>query len=538
MEQLIDAFLDHLTVERGLAANTRMAYRADLAQFTEFLHRRGVEHLNAAQRPHITEYLLHRRKAGLSARSLSRHLAAIRMFCRFLSREKLLAADPTQTIDSPKLWRTLPHSLDYEEVERLLAAPDTRTKFGVRDKAMLEFMYATGLRVSEVAHIKLSDINFEAGFLRSLGKGSKERIVPIGKQAIEWTQRYLREARGSFAGPIASAKCSSRRAASRSAGKPSGCSSRNMRRRAGITKNITPHTLRHSFATHLLDNGGDLRVIQEMLGHADISTTQIYTHVDQQRLKETHYRFHPRSGRRGTPANSTRFRSIPSSRLSADAVGFCALNGFRSGNIPLHAKATRQLCISKNCRRSSATSSRTPISWWRPSPIHPLRTSAGECNHHNQRLEFLGDAVLQLVLTDRIYKLYPELPEGKLTQIRAHLANRHALFRRAQAIDLGNYLMLGKGEEASGGRERLSNLADAYEALLGAIYLDGGLRAARKFILAQFADEFAEHQTDRPQPESQRTPAGTAPDPLVQRPHLSRRARVRSRPQQVFRSGR
>ena len=298
MEQLVDAFLDHLTVERGLAANTRTAYRADLDQFTEFLRRRGVEHLDGAQRPLITEYLLQRRKAGLSARSLSRHLAAIRMFCRFLTREKLMAVDPTQTIDSPKLWRTLPHMLDYEEVNRLLAAPDTRTKFGVRDKAMLEFMYATGLRVSEVAHIKLSDINFEAGFLRSLGKGSKERIVPIGKPAIEWTQRYLREARGSFgrADNVGEVFLSTRgRALSR---KTIWVLIKKYARRAGITKNITPHTLRHSFASHLLDNGGDLRVIQEMLGHADISTTQIYTHVDQQRLKETHYRFHPRSGRR------------------------------------------------------------------------------------------------------------------------------------------------------------------------------------------------------------------------------------------------
>ena len=298
MEQLVDAFLDHLTVERGLAANTRTAYRADLNQFTEFLHRRGVEHFDGAQRPLITEYLLQRRKAGLSARSLSRHLSAIRMFCRFLTREKLLAVDPTQTIDSPKLWHTLPHVLDYEEVNRLLAAPDTRTKFGVRDKAMLEFMYATGLRVSEVAHIKLSDINFEAGFLRSLGKGSKERIVPIGKQAIEWTQRYLREARGSFARAdnVGEVFLSTRsRALSR---KTIWVLIKKYARRAGITKNITPHTLRHSFASHLLDNGGDLRVIQEMLGHADISTTQIYTHVDQQRLKQTHYRFHPRSGRR------------------------------------------------------------------------------------------------------------------------------------------------------------------------------------------------------------------------------------------------
>jgi len=298
VEELIDNFLDHLAVERGLAANTRLAYRTDLAQFSEFLRRHGIRHLNGAQREHITDYLLHRRKGGLSARSLARHLAAIRMFCRFLAREKLLATDVTQTIDSPKLWRTLPHTLDYQEVGRLLDAPNTRTKFGLRDKAILEFMYATGLRVSEVAQIKLSDINFDAGFLRSIGKGNKERIVPIGKQAVEWVQRYLHEARSSFAkaGNCGEVFLSTR-------GKPLSRKTiwvliKKYARAAGITKNITPHTLRHSFASHLLDNGGDLRVIQEMLGHADISTTQIYTHVDQRRLKETHYRFHPRSGRR------------------------------------------------------------------------------------------------------------------------------------------------------------------------------------------------------------------------------------------------
>jgi integrase/recombinase XerD len=254
--------------------------------------------MNATQRQHVTEYMLHRRKGGLSARSLSRHLAAIRMFCRFLFREKLLAADVTQTIDSPKLWRTLPHTLDYEEIGRLLAAPDTRTRLGVRDRAMLEFMYATGLRVSEVAHIKLSDINFEAGFLRSVGKGNKERIVPIGRQAVEWIQRYLREARGSLTrgGNLGEVFISTRGTAlSR---KTIWVLIKKYARVAGIGKVITPHTLRHSFASHLLQNGGDLRVIQEMLGHADISTTQLYTHVDQTRLKETHYRFHPRSGRR------------------------------------------------------------------------------------------------------------------------------------------------------------------------------------------------------------------------------------------------
>jgi integrase/recombinase XerD len=298
VEQLVDAFLDHLAIERGLAENTRLAYRADLSQFTDFLRRRGIQQLNAAQRQHITEYLLGRRKGGLSARSLSRHLAAIRMFCRFLFREKLLPADITQTIDSPKLWRTLPHSLDYEEVERLLAAPSIRTRLGLRDRAMLEFMYATGLRVSEVAHIKLSDINFEAGFVRSIGKGNKERIVPVGKQAVEWVQRYIHEARALFAGADSTAEVFVSTRGQPLSRKTIWRLIKKHVRTAGITKNITPHTLRHSFATHLLDNGGDLRVIQEMLGHADISTTQVYTHVDQRRLKEAHYRYHPRSGRR------------------------------------------------------------------------------------------------------------------------------------------------------------------------------------------------------------------------------------------------
>ena len=198
MEQLVDAFLDHLTVERGLASNTRSAYRADLAQFTGFLQRRGVQHLNTAQRQHITDYLLYRRKGGLSPRSLSRHLAAIRMFCRFLTREKLLATDVTQTIDSPKLWRTLPHTLDYQEIERLLAAPDTRTKLGLRDRAMLEFMYATGLRVSEVANIKLSDINFEAGSsaCKRPSKNSAKTSFGCGRQKGATRKREPHRTRG------------------------------------------------------------------------------------------------------------------------------------------------------------------------------------------------------------------------------------------------------------------------------------------------------------------------------------------------------
>ena len=294
VNHLVDTFLDHLTVERGLSANTRLAYGDDLSQFISFLQRRRLDHINSVQRHHVTEYLMEQRKRGLTARSVSRHLAAIRMFCRFLHRERLLANDITQTIDSPKLWRTLPHTLDCREVEHLLAAPRTRTKLGVRDRAMLELMYASGLRVSEVAKLTLNEVNLEAGFLRVIGKGNKERIVPVGKHASEWLRRYLNEVRNGQ--QRAEVFLSSRGMALNR--KTIWHLIKKYTHAAGIAKNITPHTLRHSFATHLLENGGDLRVIQEMLGHADIATTQIYTHVDQRRLKDTHYRFHPRSGRR------------------------------------------------------------------------------------------------------------------------------------------------------------------------------------------------------------------------------------------------
>ncbi len=299
MNHLVDAFLDYIIVERGLAANTRLAYRMDLLQFAGYLQRRKIGQLNSVTRQNITEYLLDQRKRGLSTRSVARQLAALRMFYRFLVREKMLAADATQLIDSPKLWRTLPHTLDAAGIEALLAAPNVRTKLGLRDRAMLELMYASGLRVSEVARLTLHDLNAEAGFLRTVGKGSKERIVPVGKQALHWLECYTTEARPRIVrgGNGRSEVFLSTRGQALST-KTIWYLIKKYARKAGIAAPISPHTLRHSFATHLLNNGGDLRVIQEMLGHADISTTQVYTPVDQQRLKETHYRFHPRSGRR------------------------------------------------------------------------------------------------------------------------------------------------------------------------------------------------------------------------------------------------
>jgi integrase/recombinase XerD len=296
---LVETFLDHLTIERGLARNSCLAYRADLVRFVSFLESRQVARMNDLQPSHVTEYLFAQRKRGLTPRSVARHLAAIRMFCRFLRREKLIASDPTQVIDTPRLWRNLPGTLSYAEVERLLAAPKVRTKLGLRDRAILELFYASGLRVTELATLPLAAVNAEAGFLRVIGKGNKERIVPIGRQALDWLARYLAESRPRLAirGPQRSEVFLSSRG--------SGLNRKTIWRQivryariAQIEHRITPHTLRHSFASHLLQNGGDLRVIQEMLGHADIATTQIYTHLDQERLKETHYKFHPRSGRR------------------------------------------------------------------------------------------------------------------------------------------------------------------------------------------------------------------------------------------------
>jgi integrase/recombinase XerD len=310
MQHLVDAFLDYLTVERGLAGNTRKAYREDLAEFLTYLKGRQVTHIQDAKPAHITEFLLVQRKPGatargnprergLAVRSVARRLAAVRVFCRFLVREKLLAVDPSQNIETPKLWRNLPAVLDYSEVEKLLAAPVTRTKLGLRDRALLELMYSSGLRISEVAGLKLNDLQLAAGFLRATGKGRKERIVPVGHQAVEWLRRYQTEARPRLAKdhPTVGEVFLSTRGQKLSTKTIWHLVKKHVRA-AGITQNVKPHTLRHSFATHLLDNGGDLRVIQEMLGHADIATTQIYTHVDQGRLKDTHYRFHPRSGRR------------------------------------------------------------------------------------------------------------------------------------------------------------------------------------------------------------------------------------------------
>lgn len=293
MEQYLDLFLSYLVVERGLARNTLDAYGRDLARYLDFLERQRVENPDAVTPSTVLRYLAHLKGAGLSPRSRARVLVALRMFHKFLLAEGLAAGNPTSRVEAPKSFNPLPHTLSAGEVERLLAAPAGEQPLDLRDRAMLELLYATGLRVSELVGLKMGALQLDVGYLRAIGKGSKERIVPIGEAAIEELRRYLRHGR-----PLLEREGASFLFLNRLGG---GLTRQGfwkiIKRRArgaGINKNITPHTLRHSFATHLLENGADLRSVQTMLGHADISTTQIYTHVTRERLRQIHEQFHPR----------------------------------------------------------------------------------------------------------------------------------------------------------------------------------------------------------------------------------------------------
>ena len=297
MRFLIDQFMDYLTLERGLSANTRLGYGHDLSEFLAFLSRKGRAGIQEGVRRDIVDFLMESKQKGLAAPSLARRLVAIKVFFRHLSREGLLAANVVDAMDSPRLWKILPPTLSIEEVDRLLAAPDVSTPRGLRDRAILETFYATGLRVSELAGLALESLHFDAEYVRCVGKGDKERVVPIGHRAIAAVQAWLERGRPAYAAKGGGA---SRAVFLSRTGKPLSRVTlwRHIRayaRQAGIRKEISPHVLRHSFASHLLANGASLRVIQEMLGHADISTTQIYTHVDQSRLQSVHHQYHPRA---------------------------------------------------------------------------------------------------------------------------------------------------------------------------------------------------------------------------------------------------
>ena len=295
MKGRLIAFLNHIRIEKGLAENTILSYKIDLERYLEFLRDHGVEDVTEIDQIKVIDYLVTLREIGLAPASISRNLSAIRGFHRFLLREGVVDFDPTENIEPPKLKRSLPVVLDQMEMEKLLDQPDPSTPLGLRDKAMLEFLYATGLRVSELISIRQSDLFFSSGFIRVIGKGSRERVVPVGRKAIEYVERYQREVR-----PRLSKRGKSGDVLFLNArGKPLSRMGfwkilEGYVREAGLKKRVSPHVIRHSFATHLLEGGADLRAVQEMLGHADISTTQIYTHLDREYLKEVHRTFHPR----------------------------------------------------------------------------------------------------------------------------------------------------------------------------------------------------------------------------------------------------
>lgn len=294
MKELLEEFLNYLSIERGLSKNTIASYRTDLIHFINYVETKGVKDIERIKRQDITTYLLHLKDKGLSGNSISRALVAIKMFYRFLVQERFIKDDVAGVMESPKLIRPLPNVLNVGEVDKLLNAPDVRDWMGIRDKAALELMYATGMRVSEIVDIGTDGLNLDIGFIKCRGKGDKERIVPIGRQAKSAIQRYIERVRPK----LLKHKDDTHLFLTRLGRKVSRQSFWKMIKRyakvARIRKEIMPHTLRHSFATHLLERGADLRVVQEMLGHADISTTQIYTHINKERLKSIHKQFHPR----------------------------------------------------------------------------------------------------------------------------------------------------------------------------------------------------------------------------------------------------
>lgn len=292
---LVEQFADFLSLERGNAPNTVAAYRRDLGHLAEFLEQKNVGAPGGVTSPLLRDFVMHLKDLGLEATSIRRHVSAVRSYFKFLVGEGHVVRDPSERLASPRRWRTLPAVLTVEEIEKLLQASGGEDPLAFRDRAMLEFGYATGARVSEIARVEIKDVLYDEGLVRLFGKGSKERLVPVGRRALGAVALYARETRPSL-----------------DRGKSQGRLFLNARgttisrvgiwgvirkcaRAAGITKRVTPHTLRHTFATHLLEGGADLRAVQEMLGHADLSTTQLYTRVDREYLRTVHRTYHPRA---------------------------------------------------------------------------------------------------------------------------------------------------------------------------------------------------------------------------------------------------
>jgi integrase/recombinase XerD len=296
MNDHVQDFLQYLIVERALSKNTIESYKRDLTQYILFLEKvESIETIHQVDRNNIMGYLLFLKENGKASTTLARNIASIRSFHQFLFREKLSSQDPTLHIETPKTERKLPKVLTTDEVEALLEISSSNDPLSQRDKAMLELLYATGIRVSELVQLDLSDIHLSMGFIRCIGKGNKERIIPLGKMAQSAIERYINDGRPSLLKKKRTEALFLNHHGNRLSRQGFWKILKQLAVKARIEKELTPHTLRHSFATHLLENGADLRAVQEMLGHADISTTQIYTHVTKTRLKDVYSAFHPRA---------------------------------------------------------------------------------------------------------------------------------------------------------------------------------------------------------------------------------------------------
>lgn len=296
-QEALAEYIIYLKIERGLSANTVTSYKRDIEKYLTFLTEKKITQLDEVSRFEILDFLQTLRQSGAADNSIIRMVSSLRKFHQYLKRESIVSDDPMQLIDTPKKASTLPKAISPQAVEQLLEAPDTTTPLGVRDRTILELMYATGLRISELVNLKLSDMHLTMGFIQTMGKGEKERIIPLGEVASQWLDHYLDGARvylqdqspetSEYVFLNSRGKSLSRQGVWKKV--------KQLALEAGIDQNVTPHTLRHSFATHLLENGADLRMVQELLGHADISTTQIYTHITKTRLKQVYSDYHPRA---------------------------------------------------------------------------------------------------------------------------------------------------------------------------------------------------------------------------------------------------
>jgi integrase/recombinase XerD len=294
MNDLLDEYLNYLVVEKGVSHNTVEAYSRDLNRHLAFLRRQGIDGLNKVTGDNIILYMGGLRGDGLSAKSVNRSLASVRGFYHFLLREKHINNNPVSQIERAKVWMRLPDTLSQSEMNRLLEQPGDKTPLTVRDKAMLELLYATGIRVSELVSLNMGSINWQVGFLIAAGKGGKERIVPIGRSAYEYLSKYVESVRSAFLKGRTTDILFLNRSGEAISRQGFWKIIKKYASAAGLAKRVYPHTFRHSFASHLLEGGADLRSVQTMLGHADISTTQVYTHVTKERLKDIHKKYHPR----------------------------------------------------------------------------------------------------------------------------------------------------------------------------------------------------------------------------------------------------